>query len=79
MRLVLHTAAFWIMHALRARLPATSPLARCEFTTLRLRLIKIGARVIEHAARIRVHLPTSCPERTIFAQLAAAFMSAAPS
>lgn len=78
-RLVLHTAAFWIMHALRARLPATNPLARCEFTTLRLRLIKIGARVIEHAARIRVYLPTSCPERTIFAQLAAAFMSAAPS
>jgi hypothetical protein len=78
-RLVLHTAAYWIMHALRSRLPATSPLARCEFTTLRLRLIKIGARVIEHAARIRVHLPTSCPERSLFAQLAAGFLSAAPS
>jgi hypothetical protein len=64
-RLVLHTAAYWLMHALRSRLPTTSPLARCEFTTLRQRLIKIGARVIEHAARIRVHLPTSCPERGI--------------
>jgi hypothetical protein len=78
-RLVLHTAAYWIMHALRSRLPATSPLARAEFATLRQRLIKIGARVIEHAARIRVHLPTSCPERSVFADLAAAFMSAAPS
>ncbi len=78
-RLVLHTAAYWLMHTLRSRLPQTSPLARCEFATLRLRLIKIGARVIEHAARIRVHLPTSCPERGVFAQLAASFMSAAPS
>jgi hypothetical protein len=78
-RLVLHTAAYWIMHGLRSRLPATSPLARCEFATLRQRLIKIGARVIEHAARIRVHLPTSCPERNVFAQLAAGLVSAAPS
>jgi Transposase DDE domain group 1 len=78
-RLVLHTAAYWLMHGLRARLPSTSPLARCEFTTLRLRLIKIGARVIEHAARIRVHLPTSCPQRSVFAALAVGFVSAAPS
>jgi hypothetical protein len=78
-RLVLHTAAYWLMHALRSRLPAASPLARAEFATLRLRLVKIGARVIEHAARIRVHLPTSCPERSVFAQLAASFVVAAPS
>jgi hypothetical protein len=78
-RLVLHTAAYWLMHGLRSRLSQTSPLARCEFNTLRLRLIKIGARVIEHATRIRVHLPTSCPERNVFAELAAGFVSAAPS
>jgi len=78
-RLVLHTAAYWLMHAIKLRLPRTSPLARCEFATLRQRLLKIGARVIEHAARIRVHLPTSCPERTVFAQMAAGFVSNAPS
>jgi hypothetical protein len=78
-RLVLHTAAYWIMHGLRSRLPATSPLARCEFTTLRLRLIKIGARIIEHAARIRVHLPTSCPQRSLFAEVAANLVAVAPS
>lgn len=78
-RLVLHTAAYWIMHALRACIPPTSPLARCEFATLRARLIKIGARVIEHAARIRVHLPTSCPQRELFAAIAHRFMPAAPS
>jgi hypothetical protein len=78
-RLVLHTAAYWLMHGLRSRLPQTNPLARAEFSTLRQRLIKIGARIIEHAARIRVHLPTSCPERTVFAQLTASLVSPAPS
>ena len=70
-RLVLHTAAYWLMHTLRSRLPRTSPLARCEFTTLRQRLIKIGARIVERAARIRIHLPTRCPQRNLFAQMAA--------
>jgi hypothetical protein len=61
-RLVLHTAAFWLMHAVRSAIPEASPLATAEFATIRERLIKIGARVIEHIARIRIHLPTSCPE-----------------
>jgi hypothetical protein len=61
-RLVLHTAAFWLMHGVRAAIPPTNPLAKCEFATIRERLIKIGARVIEHIARIRVQLPASCPE-----------------
>jgi hypothetical protein len=57
-RLVLHTAAFWLTHAVRAAIPQTDPLAKAEFTTIRERLIKIGARVIEHIARIRIQLPT---------------------
>ncbi len=56
-RLVLHTAAFWLMHGVRAAIPRTSPLAGCEFTTIRDRLIKIETRVIEYIARIRVQLP----------------------
>jgi hypothetical protein len=50
-RLALHTAAFWLMHCVGSAIPQTNPLARCEFATLRERLIKIGARVIEHIAR----------------------------
>jgi hypothetical protein len=60
-RLVLHTAAFWLMHGVRAAIPQTSPLTNAEFATIREHLIKIGARVIEHVARIRIHLPSSCP------------------
>ena len=77
-RLVLHTAAFWLMHGVRAAIPKTSPLATAEFTTIRERLIKIGARVIEHIARIRVKLPTSCPERALFRAVARGLMPSGP-
>jgi len=77
-RLVLHTAAFWLMHGVRSAIPQTSPLASCEFATIRERLIKIGARVIEHIARIRVQLPTSCPERALFRTVALGLMPSGP-
>jgi hypothetical protein len=77
-RLVLHTAAFWLMHGVRAAIPQTSPLATAEFATIRERLMKIGARVIEHTARIRIHLPSSCPERALFRTVARSLMPCGP-
>jgi len=77
-RLVLHTAAFWLMHGVRATIPKTSPLATAEFATIRERLIKIGARVIEHIARIRVQLPTSCPEGALFRTIARGLLPSGP-
>jgi hypothetical protein len=77
-RLVLHTAAFWLMHGVRAAIPRSNPLASCEFATIRERLIKIGARVIEHLARIRVQLPTSCPDAALFRCVALGFMPSGP-
>jgi hypothetical protein len=49
-----------------------------EFATMRLRLIKIAARVVEGAARIRVYLPTACPDRAVFRALAGHFCAAGP-
>jgi len=69
-RLALHTAAYWLMLAVRDAIPKTEPLAKAEFTTIRERLIKIGARVIEHAARIRIQLPTSFPDARLFRAVA---------
>jgi len=77
-RLALHTAAFWLMHAVRAAIPRTNPLATAEFATIRERLIKIAARVFEHIARIRIQLPTSCPERALFRAVARALMPSGP-
>ena len=59
-RLVLHTAAYWLMLGLRDAIPVTNPLAKAEFTILRLRLLKVGARVIDKAARIRIHFASAC-------------------
>ena len=69
-RLVLHTAAFWLMRGVRAAIPQSSLLAKAEFATIRDRLFRIAARVIEHAARIRIQLPTSCPDGALFRLLA---------
>jgi hypothetical protein len=41
-------------------------------------VIKIGARVIEHIARIRVQLPTSCRERVVFRAVALGLMPSGP-
>jgi len=77
-RLVLHTAAFWLMHAVRAAIPPRSLLAKAEFATIRERLIKIAARVIEHIARIRIKLPTSCPDGALFRTVALRLMPSGP-
>ena len=70
-RLALHTAAHWLTLTVRDAIPKPRDLANAEFSTLRLRLIKIAARVIETASRVRLAFaaaarrPTSsaaCPE-----------------
>ena len=77
-RLAFHTAAFWLMHGVQAAIPQTHPLAKAEFATIRERLFKIGARIIEHAARIRIQLPTSCPEGALFRTIALGLMHSGP-
>jgi hypothetical protein len=77
-RIVLHTAAYWLLHTLRAAAPKRSCWKTAEFVTLRLRLIKLAARVVEGAARIRVWLPTACPDAAIFRWLAGRFAAAGP-
>ena len=77
-RLVLHTAAFWLMRGVRSAIPATAKLATAEFQTIRERLVKIAARVIEHAARIRIVLPSSCPDGALFRAVALGLMASGP-
>ena len=77
-RLVLHTAAYWLMLTMRAAAPRRSLLFRAEFDTLRSRLIKIAARVVEGAARIRIWLPSACPDAALFRHLTGRFAAAGP-
>ena len=70
-RLVLHTAAYWLMLTVRDAIPAAHPLARAEFATIRLRLLKLGARIRETAARVRLASPSprQVPRQTCCATL----------
>ena len=55
----------WLMWGLRTSMPKRSMWRVAQFDTLRLRLIKIAARVVEMKTMIRIHLPTSCPGQQI--------------
>lgn len=77
-RLVLHTAAYWLMLTVRDAIPKPQPLATAEFTTLRMRLIKIAGRITETATRVRIAFAAACPEAELFSGLARRLQTADP-
>jgi hypothetical protein len=56
-RLLVHSGAYVLMHTLRKNLLKGSQLAKAQFDTVRLRLLKIVARVELGKTFIRFHLP----------------------
>jgi len=76
MRLILHTAAYWLLWRIQQGIPKAKALANAEFATLRLRLIKVAARVIETASRIRVAFASACPDAELFHAIANALRAA---
>ena len=75
---MLHTAAYWLMLALRDAVPRRMPLHWVEFATLRQKLLKVGARVVEKAARIRIHFASACPDADLFRMLAGRLAASGP-
>jgi hypothetical protein len=67
-RLLLHTAAYCLFWLLRHHLQGTE-LATAQVNTLRLKLLKIGARIRETSRRIWVHLASGYPHRDLLALL----------
>src|SRR5580704_6068657 len=70
-RLLIHTAAYWLMHTLRARAPKTSFWRDAQFDTMRLSLIKVAVRVTELITKIKISLPTGFAYQHGFSTLAA--------
>ena len=68
-RLFLHAGAYWLLWSLRRAMPKRSTWRVMQFDTLRLRLLKLAARVVELKKQINIHLPSSTPDRAIFARL----------
>ena len=69
MRLILHTVAYWLMLTVRQAIPRPQSLASGDFSTLRLRLLKIAVRVRETASRIRLAFTSHCPDAELFRSL----------
>ena len=68
---MLHTAAYWLMLTVREAIPRPQPLATAEFTTLRMRLIKV-------AGRVRIAFAAACPEAALCAGIARGLQPAGP-
>ncbi|WP_224741340.1 IS1380 family transposase [Bradyrhizobium sp. 2S1] len=77
-RLVLHTAAYWLMLTVRDAIPKARELATAEFATLRLRLLKLAARVVETTSRIRLAFAAACPEADLIRGLPGALLPLGP-
>jgi len=66
MRLILHTAAYWLMRTIRDAIPRQQRLASGEFFTIRLRLLKIAVRIKETASRVSLAFASNCPDAALF-------------
>jgi hypothetical protein len=64
-RLQLHTIALLVLAYYRHWILATTELATASFTTIRLRLFKVAARVVRSVRRLRFHLASSWPHRAL--------------
>lgn len=65
-RVMLHSAAYVIMHTFREKALAGTSLAKAQFDTIRLKLLKIGAEVRELKTKLHFILPASFPVKDIF-------------
>jgi hypothetical protein len=64
-RVMLHSAAYVIMHTFREKALAGTSLANAQFDTIRLKLLKIGAEVRELKTKLHFILPASCPVKDL--------------
>jgi hypothetical protein len=64
-RLMLHTGAYWLLWSLRSLMPKRSTWRVAQFDTLRLRLVKLAARVVALKTRVMLHLPGTCPDQAV--------------
>jgi Transposase DDE domain group 1 len=69
-RLVLHTAAYWLLHTLRGLAPKRSFWRAAQFDTIRLMLSNAVGRVTELASRITLALRSDYPHQDSFTLLA---------
>jgi hypothetical protein len=65
-RMFVHSAAYVIMHGLRETVLSGTQWATATFETIRLRLLKVAARVETGRTFVRFHLPAGSPAADVF-------------
>jgi hypothetical protein len=71
--LLLSSCAYVLMETVRRRGLAGTDWARAQVSTIRLKLLKIGAVVLRNTRRVRLLLASSYPYQNVFAQVAKVF------
>jgi hypothetical protein len=67
-RLLLHAAAYVLLQVVQDSLASTE-LARAQVKTIRLKLLKVGARIIQSVRRIAVSVPSAYPYMRLWSRL----------
>jgi len=68
-RLLLHSAAYVLMHALNEKGLRGTQFSGSQFDTIIIRILKIGATIVERLSQIRIHLPSSCPVKSLYGRV----------
>ncbi len=59
-RLFLHSIAYVLMYALRETCLQNTQFAKAQFDTIRLKILKIGARIVRMSTKIKIHYVLNC-------------------
>jgi len=68
-RVLLSAAAYLLLDTLRRQALADTELAHAQVDTIRLKLLKIGARVVSSVRRVVIHLAGGYPLKDLFARI----------
>ncbi len=68
-RLLLHSAAYVLLHTLREKGLSGTSWATAQFNTIQNRFLKVGARVVERITKVQFHFPTSYPLKHVMKRM----------
>lgn len=77
-RLLLHCAAYVLMHHLRCNLKGTE-FQTAQFDTIRIKLLKVGARIKQTVRKVWVHAASSYPYKNLWVLLHTRLLQPTPS
>jgi hypothetical protein len=67
-RLFLHSAAYVLLHTLQTEVLRATQYATATFKTIREKIIKVAAYVTEMKTKVKIELPSCCPELPVFSR-----------